>query len=94
VSDGLRFRTVCTGCHKPLGWEFHPQCPDCGALSDVEYDLPAVELRDSVNPYRRFADLLPIGERTLLPDDASFTPTVHATSLGEALGMSWLYLKD
>jgi threonine synthase len=94
VSDGMRFRTVCTRCRKPLGWEFHPLCPDCGSFSDVEYDLPAVELRDLVNPYMRFADLLPIGDRTLLPDDARFTPTVHATSLGEALGMSWLYLKD
>ncbi len=63
-------------------------------MSDVHYDLAAVELRESANPYVRFLDLLPVAEPTLLPADASFTPTVHARVLGERLGMPWLYLKD
>jgi threonine synthase len=88
------FHTFCTGCGKDLSEGYTPHCPDCGAMSEVEYDLRAVELRDSPNPYVRFRDLLPVADASYLPDDAEFTPTIHATSLGEALGMPWLYLKD
>jgi threonine synthase len=63
-------------------------------MSEVEYDLTAVELQDSGNPYHRFADLLPVSDRSLLPATARYAPTVHATSLGDALGLSHLYLKD
>lgn len=62
-------------------------------MSDVEYDLDAATLRDSANPYERFFDLLPVEDPALLPA-ARFTPTVHATALGEKLGLPWLYLKD
>ncbi len=63
-------------------------------MSDVSYDLSAVELRDSANPYVRFLDLLPVADEALLPQDAIFTPTIHAQSLGARLGMTRLYLKD
>jgi threonine synthase len=63
-------------------------------MSDVSYDLSAVKLRDSPNPYLRFIDLLPVGNARLLPQDATFTPAVHSRRLGEALAMPWLYLKD
>ena len=92
--EGMPFRTVCTGCHGELGRGFVPFCPGCGAMSDVAYDLAAVELRDSADPYVRFHDLLPVHDPELLPGDARFTPTVHATALGEAIGLPWLYLKD
>jgi threonine synthase len=88
------FRTVCTACAAPLPAGFAPACPSCGGLTDVEYDLTAVELAESPNPYRRFAALLPVRDATLLPGDAEFTPTIHATRLGDAVGMPWLYLKD
>jgi len=94
VMEGMPFRTVCTGCHGELGRGFVPFCPGCGAMSDVAYDLAAVELRDSADPYVRFRDLLPVHDPELLPEDARFTPTVHATALGEAIGLPWLYLKD
>ncbi len=87
------FRTVCTACGKDLSDAFHPSCPECGAMSDIAYDLAAVKLRDSANPYRRFIDLLPIADPELLPD-ARFTPVVHARRLGAELGLPWLYLKD
>ena len=90
----MTFRTVCTGCRSHLDDGFQPFCPDCGAMSDVEYDLASVELPEATNPYERFADLLPVADRSLLPDAAHYTPTVHAVALGEALGMSSLYLKD
>jgi threonine synthase len=63
-------------------------------MTDVAHDLSSVVLRDSENPYQRFRDLLPVADAGLLPADARFTPTVHATRLGGALGMPWLYLKD
>ena len=88
------FRTACTGCGRELAGGFFPECPACGAMSDVVYDLPAVTLRDSPNPYVRFLDLLPVSRPELLPADATFTPTVHSRALGGALGMTGLYLKD
>lgn len=63
-------------------------------MSDVEYDLSRVELRDSPNPYVRFRDLLPVADPSLLPPDATFTRTVHAERLGATVGLPWLYLKD
>lgn len=70
-----------------------PFCPACGGMCDIQYELSAVALEDSDDPYVRFADLLPVADRGLLPEGA-FTRTVHATELGRALGMRWLYLKD
>jgi threonine synthase len=63
-------------------------------MSEVSYDLGAVELRESENPYVRFLDLLPVADPELLPPGARYTPTVHAQALGAELGMPALYLKD
>lgn len=93
VERRAAFRTECTGCHNDLSSGFHPHCPDCGAMTDVGYELGSVKLRDSTNPYVRFIDLLPVADPALLPA-ASFTPTVHARKLGRELGLPWLYLKD
>lgn len=84
----------CTSCHKPAGDEYKTFC-ECGGMIEVGYDLDKVELRDSENPYVRFADLLPI--RTThdrLPQQAKYTPVIHARSLGKLLGMPSLYLKN
>jgi threonine synthase len=88
------FQTECTGCGRVFDEGFVPFCPDCGAMTDVSYELGAVELRDSPNPYERFVDLLPVRDPRLLPADATVTPTVHAETLGARLGMPHLYLKD
>ena len=88
------FRTFCKRCLSALGPGFTPFCPDCGGIANVEYELESVRLRESPNPYVRFRDLLPVVDDGLLPDDAAFTPTVHATRLGDELGMPSLYLKD
>jgi threonine synthase len=63
-------------------------------MSDIQYELPSVELADSPNPYVRFFDLLPVRDPALLPSRAEFTPTIEATSLGRVLGLPHLYLKD
>jgi threonine synthase len=64
-------------------------------MVEIEYDLKALELRDSPNPYVRFAQMLPYRMSPgRLAEDARFTPAVHATRLGSRLGMNSLYLKD
>lgn len=87
----MQHRCVACGREYPTG--FHPFCA-CGGMVDVEYSLEKVELADSPNPYVRFAGLLPV---TTLHDRlpaATYTPMVHATRLGNELGMSSLYLKN
>jgi threonine synthase len=90
----VSFRTVCTGCRASLDRDYLPLCPRCGRAADVEYDLGAVRLIESENPYERFADLLPVADRSLLPADASVTSTIHAERLGVEVGLERLYLKD
>ncbi len=83
----------CTACRRMAPWQFQPFC-DCGGMIDVDYDIDQVTLRDSPNPYVRFADLLPImAAHDRLPADARFTPTLHATRLGRHLALPNLYLK-
>jgi threonine synthase len=84
----------CVACwrHYPEG--FHPFCDACGSMVEVEYALESVQLADSTNPYVRFAQLLPLTTpRSCLPQ-ATYTPVVHASRLGRALGMKSLYLKN
>ena len=60
----------------------------------MSYQLDQVRLVESDNPYIRFQDLLPVRDASLLPLDASYTPTVHAQRLGAAIGLPNLYLKN
>jgi threonine synthase len=90
----VSFRTVCTACEAPQPRTFAVACPECGGLTDVEYELDEARLSDTENPYRRFADLLPVHDPSLLPDDAAATPAIHAAELGKAVGIRGLYLKD
>lgn len=63
-------------------------------MTEVVYDLEKARLRDSSNPYLRFQDLLPVHDVRLLPQEASYTETIHAEKLGALLGMPNLYLKN
>jgi threonine synthase len=94
MSGSTLFVTECTVCRRGYPQGFVPFCQSCGAMTDVTYDLDRVTLGDSSNPYIRFSDLLPVVDTALMPDDATYTPTVHAQRLGEELGIPWLYLKD
>lgn len=63
-------------------------------MVDVHYVLDEVQLKDSPNPYVRFAGLLPLTTlRDSLPQ-AEYTPLVPAVRLGRAFGMASLYLKN
>ena len=90
----MTFRTRCTVCGEVAGAAFSPFCAACGNMTDVEYDLATVQLHESPNPYLRYRDLLPVRDTSLFPQDARSTATVHATRLGERVGLPWLYLKD
>ena len=84
----------CCSCGKTFDGVFQPFCDQCGNITDVRYDLDQVQLRDSDNPYLRFQDLLPVRDKSLLPTDMTYTPVIHAQTLGKKLGMPNLYLKD
>jgi threonine synthase len=85
----------CLNCGRVSPQGFTPFCETCGGMVDIEYDLQRAQLYDSTNPLERFFDLLPVeSPRSLLPQEARYTPCIHATHLGAALGMSSLYLKD
>lgn len=84
----------CTACDRLSAPGYHSFC-DCGGMIDVRYRLDRARLHPSANPYRRFADLLPlVASQDHLPQDAGYTPLIHAQRLGKRLGMPWLYLKD
>ena len=85
------FCVVC-GKHPPEG--FHPFC-GCGGMVDVAYDLAGARLHESADSLDRFFDLLPlVSSQHLLPVEIEATPCVHATKLGDEVGLSRLYLKD
>ena len=85
----------CVNCGKTFPHSFTTVCDRCNALVDIGYDLDRATLYDSDNPLERFFDLLPLESSASLPPvDMRFTPCIHATNLGDYLGMPSLYLKD
>ncbi len=93
--EAKRVTHRCTKCLRTYPHGFSTFCPECGGMIDVHYDLARARLHDSINPLERFFDLLPVERpESLLPQEMGYTPCVHATRLGAALGMPSLYLKD
>lgn len=88
------FQCFCTGCGKLVGNRFEPLCTRCGSMVDVAYETDHAQLYATENPYLRFRELLPVRDSELLPQTANYTPTVHATRLGNHIGIPELYLKD
>jgi len=85
----------CVNCGKDFPHSFTTVCDRCGAMVDIEYDLDGVTFYDSDNPVERYFDLLPLESSASLPPvDMQSTPCIHATNLGDYLGMPSLYLKD
>ncbi len=87
-------RHFCVDCQSEVPAGFRSFCGTCGGMIDIDYALDQVELRESTNPYVQFAGLLPIKALFDRLPDATYTPIVHATRLGRALGMDSLYLKN
>jgi threonine synthase len=85
----------CVNCGKTFPHSFTTVCDRCGAMVDIEYDLDHATLHDSDNPLERFFDLLPLENSASLSSvEMQFTPCIHATNLGDYLGMPSLYLKN
>lgn len=93
-ANNAKFKVQCIKCGQLQARAYSPFCEACGAMTEAYYDISAVRLIDSDNPYERYFDLIPVHDRGLLPKDAALTPTVHATALGEKLGLRNLYLKN
>jgi threonine synthase len=85
---------ICLECGRDFPIGFNTVCDSCGGMVDVTYDLTRVDLPPSENPFIRYAGLLPLTESATDLPDAVVTPLVHATALGESLGLSSLYLKN
>lgn len=85
----------CVNCGKDFPHSFTTVCDRCGAMVDIEYDLDRATFYDSENPLERYFDLLPLESSASLPPvDMQSTPCIHATNLGDYLGMPSLYLKN
>jgi threonine synthase len=89
-----KFDLRCARCKELQAEAYSPFCQRCGSLTEAYYDIQRVRLRDSDNPFERYFDLIPVLDKDLLPKTAKMTPTVHAKTLGELLGLRHLYLKD
>lgn len=87
------FQLECVLCHERSPGRFATLC-HCGGMLDTAYDLHEARLHDSPNPFVRFAELLPVRDAALIPEDAQYTPCVHAKQLGARIGLPHLYLKD
>ncbi len=83
---------VCGAEDRDLG---RNRCAQCQGAMDAIYNLDTVELQPSYNPLQKYFSLLPIQQREhALWLGEGNTPCVHATSLGRALGLYNLFLKD
>jgi threonine synthase len=77
-------------------------CPECGKPLLARYDLEQIrqavdrtEIAGRAPNLWRYGDLLPVRDpRFVLCLGEGFTPLVHATRLGQALGFPELYVKD
>jgi threonine synthase len=77
-------------------------CPNCNKPLLARYDLPTA--RGSVTPRQiagrepnlwRYRELLPVQDpRYALCLGEGYTPLIHATRLGQAVGFEGLYIKD
>ena len=88
------FTLVCSACGVVQTQPYSPFCERCGKMTEALYDLDNVQLYQSDNPFERFFDLIPVKNRLLLPQNASFSPLVHSKGLGSLLCMENLYLKN
>lgn len=85
----------CVKCQKEFQKNiFHTFC-ECGGFVDVSYEDEKIHLENSDNPYIRYKNLLPIKDNIeRLPKDTTYTPLVHAKSLGKFFDLNNLFLKN
>jgi threonine synthase len=85
---------ACVRCGRTFPWSFTVQCPACGGLVDIDYDLRRARIGAEGPPLDRYFDLLPLTSREHVIDGGEGnTPCRHAAALGRALGLRRLYVK-
>jgi threonine synthase len=88
-----QYELECARCKVRMPGRFDTVCA-CGGMLETIFDLSRARLVDSPNPFVRFADLLPVRDRSIYPRETRTTPTIHAKRLGALVGLPWLYLKN
>jgi len=97
MSTSQRFYEHCMKCGARVPSDgFRTKHDACGGAIDVEYDLGKIEIHSNESAsIRRYRDLIPvIDPSNCVSVGAGNTPTVHARSLGGAIGLPNLFLKD
>ncbi|MXR40122.1 threonine synthase [Halobaculum sp. WSA2] len=88
----------CDARHDPS--EVTHRCPDCGGITDPEYDLDAVDLsREDIEsrPFDslwRYEELLPFPKDVAVSMGEGATPLVECPTLAERMGVGAVYIKD
>src|SRR2546429_5212232 len=85
--EARRLHNLCTGCGKPLL---------------VRYDLKAAansltkeSLKSRASDLWRYREVMPVDDdANVISLGEGFTPLLHATRLGEQIGLSQLFIKD
>jgi threonine synthase len=92
---------VCRACGKEYPEAPYYVCEDCFGPLEVLYDYERIS--QEVSPQKissgpksmwRYEALLPLQGKPKAGQQAGYTPLVHARRLGEALGLSRLYIKN
>ncbi|WP_277554854.1 threonine synthase [Halobaculum limi] len=95
--DALR----CIDCgahHDPA--EVTHACPDCGGITDPEYDLDAVDVSRETFESRpfdslwRYEELLPFPREVAVSMGEGATPLVECPTLADRMGVGAVYIKD
>ncbi|QZX98255.1 threonine synthase [Halobaculum rubrum] len=88
----------CDARHDPS--EVTHRCPDCGGITDPEYDLDTVDLsREDLEsrPFDslwRYEELLPFPRGAAVSMGEGATPLVECPTLAERMGVGAVYVKD
>lgn len=91
----------CRECHREYPLEARHVCDFCFGPVEVTYDYDAI--RRNITRQRiesgpaslwRYSDFLPCDRETAVDIGAGFTPLIRARSLGKALGLNNLYIKN
>jgi threonine synthase len=95
---------VCVKCGRRYGALEHLVCPDCGldGILDVQYDYDRLRTSLRQQPLKardqsdifRYADLLPLEQTPPEMLKVGWTPLYRFASLGRAVGVENLFVKD
>ena len=88
----------CRECKKEYETGFKYICDDCFGPLDVKYHFPKItkdSFQNREHTYWRYFELLPIEDKSnIVSINAGMTPLSKAESLGNALGLKNLYIKN